>query len=338
MLSGFTAVSGQSDFNKRQGLYMKRLFVALLILAGLILLTAVQGFPKKEPTLQELQQMAQKNPNAPQVHYMLGLKYEIDGNPRKALQSYQRATSLKPNYPEALYRIGELKWQQGDQDAAIKALQKALKLKPDYQEAKLGLAAMFGQQGSGLLEQGQWSAAAKVLQKAVDNNPEDDAAFNNLGVAYGQMGSWDLAAKAFQAAIATNFGNISAQYNLGFTFLQTGNKPASLTQYAILVGLDPDSAGELFGLISFPKGRDDTPYETPQFGQTRMRTSLPSEVAAAAPPLPTPDYPGDLPDSRVEDTYGMQKPEFKSKLPAGQLQESPGTGGYGGSYPTERLP
>jgi tetratricopeptide (TPR) repeat protein len=292
---------------------MKKFLIASSILASLALLVATPGFTrKKEMSLRDLQQLAQREPKNSQVQYMLGLKYEIDGFPQKATQAYQQAVSLKADYPEALYRLGEVKGLQGDQEGAIKALTKAIKLKPDYKEAKVTLGTIYGQQGAAFLGQGDWANAAQVLQEAVANNPDDDAAYNNLGVAYAGQGDWDKATQSFQAAIAVNPINDSAHFNLGYTYLRQGNKSGALDQYSNLSSLGSGNAGDLFGLMSFPKGWPvDTPYETPQFGETSMKPSLPSSVAPSQATLA--DALRDAPD--------MQVPIMDSALPPGPLEE-----------------
>lgn len=287
-------------------------FLKLIICLVLIMTGGMEPAQSQEMSLQDLQQAAQKEPNNPQVHYMLGLRYELAGDSARAMQAYQQAVSLKSDYPEALYRVGELRGVQGDQEGAIQALTRAISLKPDFPEARATLATVYGQKGTALLEQGRWEDAAQTLQEAVTLNPWDDIAANNLGIAHVAQGNWNEAVEAFQTAIRANPANIDAHYNLGNTFLQTGNKEGALGQYAILGNLDPALAGEFFRSLSFPKGdpADMTPYETPQFGQTAMRPSLPPSVAPSQPYL----------EDALRTAPDLQVPILDSKLPAGQLR------------------
>jgi tetratricopeptide (TPR) repeat protein len=293
---------------------MVRHSLFLVLITSLVLNLAGSPGPARsqEVSLQDLQQAVQKEPDNPQVHYMLGLMHELEGNPAKAMQAYQQAVSLKSDYPEALYRVGELKGAQGDQEGAIQALAKAISLKPDYQEARATLATVYGQKGSALLEQGRWADAAQALQEAVALNPGDDAGANNLGIAYVAQGDWSRAVAAFQTAILANPANVDAHYNLGNTFLQIGDKEGALGQYAILGNLDPALAGDFFRRLSFPKGdpSEMTPYETPQFGQTVMRPSLPPSVAPSQPYL----------EDALRTAPDLQVPIMDTKMPAGQLR------------------
>ncbi len=295
----------------KTGLTMKKLWMLLALAAFLVIAALVGPTPaqKREMSLRDLQQAAQREPKNAQVHYMLGLKYEIDGAPGKALQAYQQALGLKSDYPEALYRVGELKGAQGDREGAIKALAKAIKLKSDYPEAKTSLAAVYGQQGVALLEQGRTADAVQALKQAVALNPQDDAALNNLGTAYVAQGDFDQAIETFQAAIEANPGNVNAQYNLGSTYLQTGDKNGALGQYAVLGNLDPAVAGQLFQELSFPRGQSIYAKDTPQYGST-MKPSPPSPLAVSPPPLPDP----------LRDAPTMQIPGLDSKMPEGQMR------------------
>ncbi len=312
LCGGLNPAGKQDDKNaRRQESNMKKACVASTILASLMVLAASSGLAQqKQPSLQDLQAVVQREPDNPQAHYMLGLKYEIQGNSQQALQAYQKALSLKADYPEALYRLGELKAVQGDRQGAVTALTKAVKLKPDYREAKTTLGTVYGQQGAAYLQQGNWTAAAASLKEAVALNPKDDAAFNNLGTALAAQGDYDQAINAFQSAIQANPGNIDAHYNLGSAYLQTGNKQGVLGQYAVLGNLDPALAGQLFEQLSFPRGKSGYAKETPQHGQAGMRPSLPAEIAVSPPPLPDP----------LRYTPDLQGAPLDSKLPSGQMR------------------
>lgn len=271
-------------------------------LIGLLLLIApnsVGWAQKRELTLRQIKQAVKENPHNPHVLYILGLKYEIDGNSQKALQAYQQALNLKGDYPAALFRLGAIKGEQGDWDEAVKALKKVIQLRPNYPDAKVTLGAVYGQMGLTLLEQGQWAEAQRDLQNAIENNPNDDAALNNLGVAYGKQNDWDLAIETFQAAIQVNPGNVEAHYNLGTILLLSGDKTGALIQYRNLVYLNSNLASNLFDKMSFPKGQG--PYETPQWGATELKPSalrmptpaetIPSIIDAIEESLPSSSMP-----------------------------------------------
>jgi cytochrome c-type biogenesis protein CcmH/NrfG len=286
------------------------------ILTVLVLMVSVisTGWAQtREVSLRQLQEAVKNNPKDPRRHYLLGLKYQQEGKERQAREAYQRAVSLSPQYSEAWLRLGALQSLQGDQEGAVKALTQALRLDPKNQAAKTLLGTVYGRQGVSLLEQGQNANAARVLKMAAANNPKDDAALNNLGVALAAHGDLNQAAQAFHLAVRANPANDNAHFNLGFTYLRTGNKTGALNQYAALTELGSGYGGELFALMSFPKGYPvDTPYAPPQWGQTIPYKALP---AAELPSPPT------IADA-LRDSPDLQLPSYGSALPGGQLPGS----------------
>ena len=188
------------------------------------------------------------------------------------------------------------------------------------------------------LEQGKNAEAATVLRQAVVNNPEDDAAFNNLGIAFAGQGDFNQATQAFEKAIQANPANDTAHYNLGFTYLSTGNKTGALDQYAALTNLGSGYGGELFALISYPKGYPmDTPYSPRQWGQTIPYKALPAaelssppyiaDALRTSPDLQIPSYGSSLPKGQEQASDlgrdpGLQMPSYKGSLPEGKLPES----------------
>jgi tetratricopeptide (TPR) repeat protein len=53
-------------------------------------------------------QLAEKTPNKPQVHYLLGYLREEEGRYQEALESYRRAVKLDPDYLNAWEKIGSI--------------------------------------------------------------------------------------------------------------------------------------------------------------------------------------------------------------------------------------
>jgi Flp pilus assembly protein TadD len=289
------------------------LISAVLLVLALLGTASSPGWAQKEVSLRQLQEAVQKNPNDPNLHYLLGVKYQNEGKDSKALAAYEKAISLNPRYSEALLGLGTLKAAQGDLDGAIKVLKKAVQFDPKNREARTWLSAVYGRQGLALLEQGKAAEAAKVLQLAAANNPKDTKALNNLGVALAELGDLDLAAQAFQKAIKADPANDGAHYNLGCAYLQMGDKTRALNQYAALTTLGSGYGGDLFALMSYPKGYPvDTPYSPPQWGQTRPYKALSTTELPSSPKIA----------DALRNTPDLQIPSYGSSLPGGELPGS----------------
>jgi len=290
------------------------IFISAVLLVLVLLGTASSpGWAQRAVSLRQLQEAVQKNPNDPSLHYLLGLKYQNEGKDDKALAAYQKAVSLNPQYAEALLGLGALKAAQGDHDGAVKALKRAVQLDPKNKEARAWLSAVYGRQGLALLEQDKPAEAAKVLQLAAANNPKDTVALNNLGVALARLGDLDLAGQAFQKAIRADPANDGAHFNLGCTYLQAGDKTGALDQYAALTTLGSGYGGDLFALMSYPKGYPvDKPYSPPQWGQSTPYKSLPAAELPSSPKIA----------DALRNTPDLQVPAYDSSLPGGELPGS----------------
>jgi len=147
-----------------------------------------------------------------------------------------------------------------------------------------------------------------------------------------------MAAQAFQQAVRANPANDNAHFNLGYTYLSTGFKQGALDQYAALTTLGSGYGGELFALISYPKGYPvDTPYSTPQWGQTKPYKPLPAaelppppnlaDALRGSPDLQIPAYESSVPAGREPASElgrgpGLQTPSYQSEMPAGRLPGS----------------
>jgi len=154
-------------------------------------------------------------------------------------------------------------------------------------------------------------------------------------VALAAKGDLDLAAQVFQRAVRANPANNGTHFNLGYTYLRAGDKTRALNQYAALAALGSVDGGELFALMSYPKGYPvDTPYSPPQWGQTTPYKALPAaklpsspDIADAlrqSPDLQITSYESSLPReqekfSEQQISPGLQTPAYKSPLPGGQL-------------------
>jgi tetratricopeptide (TPR) repeat protein len=207
---------------------------------------------EKAPSLRQLKQAVQDNPQDPQAYYNLGLKYAILGKDKEAVKAFKQALKLKPDYAEAQYELGRLKGDAGDTEKAIKDLQRALKFKPDFSAARTGLGGEYNRQGLDFIKQGDWEKAAQAFKESIQANPGaevEGAARNNLGVALASEGKYSEAREQFRKVLEADPGNANAHYNFGASSLGAGNNVDAFREYLILKELDPTSAGELSYLI-----------------------------------------------------------------------------------------
>ncbi len=68
--------------------------------------------------------------------YNLGLLWETEGRPLKAIGAYRKATARKPGFPLSHFRLGRLYEQHGWDQLAIKEYAKALRLDPQMRDPR----------------------------------------------------------------------------------------------------------------------------------------------------------------------------------------------------------
>jgi tetratricopeptide (TPR) repeat protein len=222
--------------------------LTILVILLLSLGAGPAGAAERSPTVRQLKEAVAANPQDPQAHYALGLKYESMGETKKALGEYKKTLKLKPKDAQALYHLGRLTGELGDSDQAIKILKQAVKLNPKFSEARTQLAAEYNRQGAALMAQGSLGAAQEALEAGIQANggpTETEALRNNLGCLYVRQNRLDQAVGAFQEVLRQNPNAPQAHYNLGLIYYTQGDYQAASRQIFALKGIDPGMAGEL---------------------------------------------------------------------------------------------
>lgn len=136
------------------------------------------------------QQLLQKYPAAPGVHYLYGL-YLMESNSVAALAEFRKELEIRPKHVPARIQAAILEIQSGSPADAAKLAQQAINLQPSnvYCDVVLGRA---------YLNMGQVDKAIPVLEAAVKLAPEDPQPHLYLGQAYSRSGK-TIEAKQEQA-------------------------------------------------------------------------------------------------------------------------------------------
>ena len=225
---------------------ISHLVILVIVLLSLGAGPAVAG--EKPATLRELKQAVASNPQDPQAHYSLGLKYESLGKTKKAIGEYNKALSLKPDDDKVLYSLGRLMGELGEAEQAIEIIKQAVKLKPNSAEARSLLAAAYNKQGTALMLQGSLDAAKEALETGIQAKggpAETEALLNNLGCLYVRENQPDEAIGTFQEVLRQNPNVPQAHYNLALLYYTQGDYQAASREFFALKGLDLNMAAEL---------------------------------------------------------------------------------------------
>ena len=107
--------------------------------------------------------MIEREPEASEAHYSLGLLMAEQGDYQQAAVSLKSAATTGSN-PRAWYNLAVLHQQSGKSLEAEKAYLAALQLRPGNTDFINGLVSLYGQQQ-------QWIKALQLIDRALVNDP-----------------------------------------------------------------------------------------------------------------------------------------------------------------------
>ena len=96
---------------------------------------------------------------------------------------------------------------------------------------------------------GKYEEAIRNYQKAIDLNPKNDGVFNNLGNALDEMGKYEEAIENYQKAVDLNPKNDTVFYNLGLAFLKVSEIDSAIEAFSAGLKLNPDNIHTAFSLL-----------------------------------------------------------------------------------------
>ena len=141
----------------------------------------------------ELETPAERSPNHPRLHYLLGLLALHDGNWDKAADELQQEVKLNPSDAMAHYQLGRAHSGQQQSPLAISALQKSIWLNPYFTGPYILLGQLYHRDGRQELARG-------LLKQALGMDPNNVTAHYWLGNVYRDLGQKREASEHYEAA------------------------------------------------------------------------------------------------------------------------------------------
>ncbi len=172
------------------------------------------------------------NDNQPTYYHNLGGALFRQGDPVAAERSYRQALRLAPQLAETHVSLANVLREQGRLDEAFACYQRALQLKPDHAFAHYSL-------GNTLLEQGNYAGAADCYQRALQLRPDFPEAYNNLGQALDAGNRLNEATEAFRQALYYKPDLVEALRNLGTVLERQGLSEDARTCYQAILRREP---------------------------------------------------------------------------------------------------
>ncbi|MDO8793315.1 MAG: tetratricopeptide repeat protein, partial [Vicinamibacterales bacterium] len=246
LLAGLAVGKAWERYKLREGRFFdrRRSRESPHYLLGLIFLVAIQI----DLAIEELATAASLNPDALEVHMILGNLYREKGQVGKAITVHQgllqRPKLTKLEHAHVLLCLGLDYKRGGFVDRALEAFHEVLRLDPKNEYALLNVQKLHE-------EQHQWSEAFDTRQRLAkltdsDSRPQNEAilAFleNEIGLEAVRRKDYREAIRRFEGAIDLDARAVPAYLNLGDVRVLQGNEPDAAAIWEKLVEVAPDRA------------------------------------------------------------------------------------------------
>jgi len=136
--------------------------------------------PTRDQVVTEYEKLVQRNPQDPDLLYLLGYTEQLQGQLPQARKNYEKSLQLKSENPGLQRDLGRLYAEIGDFTAARNAFDRALALEPNEPLTYLYLGEM-------LEKSGDLRSAAGAYLNAQNLAPLWDRPPNRLGMVYGKL-------------------------------------------------------------------------------------------------------------------------------------------------------
>ena len=215
--------------------------------------------------IEELTKAAGMDPDALEIHLILGNLYREKGQVSKAIQVHQsllqrpRLSPLEHAY--VLLCLGLDFKRGGFVDRAFESFSEVVKLDPENQYALLNLEKLHE-------EQQEWREAQMLRQRMTEaasdaTGPNDQAilAFleNELGLQAMRSGDYDIAGRHFETSIELDPQTVPAYLNLGDVRRHQGRTEDAISTWQTLLDIAPERAYLAFSRLESAFLEAETP-------------------------------------------------------------------------------
>ena len=168
------------------------------------------------------------------AHFCLGVAFEKQGRPDRAIGEYRAALAAQPGYAAAHNNLGFALSNEGRFDEALAEFQEALKWNAEPAKTHFGMGIVFGREGRG-------SDAVAQFREAVKGQPDWPEAHYNLGIALEHAGQLEESAAELQSAVMREPNSAEFRFNLGNVLAGLNRPDQAIEQFRKSLQLQPTS-------------------------------------------------------------------------------------------------
>jgi tetratricopeptide (TPR) repeat protein len=198
-----------------------------------------------EPALTELNQLLETRNGFADVHYMVGVLLDRQGDLEGAASRLRDAVHLNPAYAEALLALACVYARLGDYPRSRELAERASTLTQSGAGSldattRGKLANLQAAVADAYAEVGDLREAVEGYRKALERCPNFHDIRYRLGIALREVGLPDQALREFKRVLRGNPGLLDAQVQLGLTYYTLGRATDALERWRAVLSHDPD--------------------------------------------------------------------------------------------------
>ncbi len=171
-------------------------------------------------------------PNEPDAYLALGNLYQVSGQPESAESHLLKALSLEPENVDAYIGLGSVYSDMKRSQVAMNAFNQAVKIQPGYWRS-------LNARGVYQLQHANYPEAIDDFMQLTLLNPDNVAAFNNLGTARYLNGEFEVAITAWKKSEAIKPGH-GALSNIGTGYYYLRDYDNALQMYKKAIEEEPE--------------------------------------------------------------------------------------------------
>jgi len=194
------------------------------------------GQLKVDKAIDLLKILAEIENTNPEVMFMLGSCYSIQGVETKAYNYYQKAEKFSfDDRDEMLYNIGAVYVQNAEYQRAVHFLEKAYNENPKNDSVLYDLAYCYDKMGND-------ENSIRCYNEYLDLDPFAESAWYNLGIIYTRREEYDKAIESYDFALAIDENYASAIFNKANTLSSIEKYSEALPLYFSYLRFDKNSS------------------------------------------------------------------------------------------------
>lgn len=241
-----TSVPASQDDAERQLILNQKRIRGAAASARELLLVGRRAFLRGDDALalESLNRLTHQENHFADVHYMVGMIHERQGNLQDAFDCLRRAVRINPSYVEALLALASLQERRGEYEISQSYAERASQLSRPAADGldsttRGKLANQQAELAEALEAAGERREAIEQYRAALDRCPNFHDIRHRLAIALREAGLPHQASEEFQRILEVHPGLLESQIQLGLTYYTLGRTPDAIAEWEAVLERDP---------------------------------------------------------------------------------------------------